>query len=93
VPVTVQGDQDWGQAEIADGTPGYGHVVNYGSDAARTFTVTRDKYETGSGTVDIFIRGSASPFDQHDGTPTWNAYAGPTLQSWQYVQLRMDYAP
>ena len=91
VPLTVQGDQDWGKAEVPTGTPVYGAVVNYGSSIQRTWTVTKDKYEAGSGDVTIRIRGSSTSFDQHDGTPSWSVYSGPTQQTWQYVQLRMDY--
>jgi len=92
VGITVQGDADWGKAEVADGTPVYGDVVNIGDSNTRTYTVTRDKYGSGSGNVSLYIRGDTTPFTQHAGTPSWNLYSTPTEQDWQYVQLRIDYS-
>jgi hypothetical protein len=92
VQITVQGDADWGKAEVEDGTIDYGDVVDTGDTSTKTFTVTRDKYGAGSGNISVYIRGQASPFTQHAGSPSWNLYSGATTQAWRYVQLRMDYA-
>jgi len=92
VKATVQGDADWGAVEAADGTPIYGDVVDIGDANARTYTVTKDKYATGTGNVSLYIRGDTSTFTQHAGTPSWALYTVPTAQSWRYVQLRIDYS-
>lgn len=89
-PINVTGDADWGKAGVADGTPGLGNVIDLGSATTRTFTVIANKYGTGD-TPTIYIRGSATLFAQHDGSPSWNLYSSPTEQSWRYVQIRMDF--
>ena len=89
--IDVTGDADWGKAEVWDGTPALGDVIDTGDTDTKTFTVTRDKYGTGSGSVTIYIRGDTSVFGQHDGSPSWAEYTAPTVQSWRYVQLRMVY--
>lgn len=92
VPLTTTGDTNWGKAEVFDGTPIVGHVVDTGDSLSKTFTVTRDKYGTGSGNVTISIRGSATSFGQHDGSPAWSTYTTPTTQTWRYVQVKLEYA-
>jgi hypothetical protein len=92
VPLTTTGDSAWGKAVVEDGTPIVGHVVDTGDESTKTFTVTRDKYGTGSGNITISIRGSNALFGQHDGSPSWATYSGPTSQAWRYVQIKMEYA-
>jgi hypothetical protein len=90
VPTDTSGDTDWGLAVIEDGTPILGPVVDMGLSKQRTFTVEKDKYQTGKGTTSIDIRGSATSFAQHDGSPAWGAYSGPQTETWRYVQLRLS---
>jgi hypothetical protein len=90
--VTVVGDASWGQLEVVTGTAVYGSVIDIGSTALKTFSVTRDKYGTGSGNVAISIRGSDTSFAQLDVSPSWAAYSAPTQQTWQYVQLKLEFA-
>jgi hypothetical protein len=89
-PINVSGDQDWGAAMVATGTPCIGEVIDTGDANSKTFTVTRDKYGSGSGAVTISIRGSASSFAWDAASPSWSTYSAPTVQSWRYVQLKME---
>lgn len=91
-PISVSGDADWGMAQIAEGTPIYGPVVDLADADTKTLQATLDKYGAGRGGVALYIRGSATSFTQHDGTPTWSLYAGAVEQSWRYVQLRIQVA-
>jgi hypothetical protein len=88
---TVQGDQDWGKIEVTDELIYYGSIVDSETTFVKTFIVYRDKYGTGSGVVDISIRGSDIIFSQHDGSPSWEAYTAPISRAWRYVQLKMVY--
>jgi hypothetical protein len=90
VQVVVSGDPDWGACEVASGTPCYGEVIDTGDTNSKTFTVARDKYASGSGAVTISIRGSASVFTQHAGSPSWSTYTTPTSQTWRYVQVKVE---
>ena len=85
-PITVSGDPDWGKAVISDGTPGRSNVLNLGDSNARTFTIIQNKYGTGD-EGNAYIRGSATSFAQHDGTPSWELYSTPIVRNWQYVQI------
>jgi hypothetical protein len=89
-PINVSGDQNWGAAMVATGTPCLGEVIDTGDANSKTFTATRDKYASGSGAVTISIRGSASPFAYDAGSPSWSTYSAPVTQAWRYVQLKME---
>jgi len=68
----------------------YGLVEDTGDTSPKSFAVTRDKYGTGSGSVEVWIRGSATSFDPDNPiTPTYEEYAAPITRSWRYVQLLM----
>jgi hypothetical protein len=88
-PITITGDADWGKASIDEGVPILGNVLDLGDASTRTFEVEQNKYGTGD-TGTVYIRGSATTFDQFDGLPVWIEYTAPTEQSWRYVQLRQD---
>jgi len=89
-PIQVSGNLDWGAAMVASGTPCLGEVIDTGDTTSKTFTVTRDKYSSGSGSVTIYIRGSATTFAYDAASPSWAAYSGPTTQTWRHVQLKME---
>ncbi len=89
-PVTVSGDQDFGTAVIANGTPGVSPVTDTGDAAAKTFTLTLNKYGTGAGSPTTWIRGSASSFGMHAGSPSWTAYSAPVTEEWRYVQVKIE---
>jgi len=80
-------------AVVTAGTPAYGPVVDRGDTSLRVFRVERDRYATGNGEGVLKIRGSVTSFGQFDGSPAWQAYGGPTVQGWRYVQLRIDGTP
>lgn len=92
-PLVTSGDSDWGAAAVAQGAPIYGPVTDTGDASSKTFTAQANKYGSGTGTVTIAIRGSATPFDAHDNEtvgPSWATYTAPTVQTWRYVQLRLS---
>jgi len=78
---------------VTVGTPAYGPVVDRGESSLRVFRVERDRYATGNGQGVIKIRGDANLFGKFDISPNWQIYGGPTVQSWRYVQLRIDGTP
>jgi hypothetical protein len=88
---TIQGDQDWGKMEVTDELIYYGSVVDSETEFVKIFTIWKDKYGTGSGVVEISIRGSNTIFGQHDGSLSWEAYTAPVSRAWRYVQLKMVY--
>lgn len=91
---TVQGDPNVGQLLVFDATALLSSVVDMGDAASKLLTVLRDKYGgLGSGNVTIRIRGAPTPFGQHDVVPSWVPYTGPTVQPWQYAQVKCEYAP
>lgn len=77
---------------MTDGTPVYGPVVDRGESNEQVFTITVDKYGAGSGAVNVFIRGSASSFGQHDVSPAWQAYTAPVQDFWRYIQVKLEEA-
>lgn len=85
---TIVGDADWGQLSLNSGQEARSRVYEYPDAKLRQYTINRDVYGTGSGSVTFYIRGSTTAFAQDDNTVTWNTYSGPTKQSWQYVQIR-----
>lgn len=92
MPATVAGDADWGKLQVTDGTPDYGPVVDRGEANEQIFTVTLNKYGSGSGAVNVFIRGSAAGFAQHDVSPAWQAYTEPVQDAWRYIQVKLEEA-
>lgn len=87
---TIIGDQDWGQMGLNIGTPTYSAMIDTGDTNNKTFTVDKNKYGSGTGTVTIYIRGSASTFGKFDGSPSWTEYTAPTSQTWRYAQLKVE---
>lgn len=89
-PITVAGDQNWGDAVVPGSlVPLVSPVTDTGDTLSKTVTAALNTYAAGSGSVVLEIRGSATPFDMHDASPSWAAYAGPTAQAWRYIQLRI----
>jgi antitoxin component of RelBE/YafQ-DinJ toxin-antitoxin module len=89
---TITGDADWGKLSLGDGEIGHSLVKNTGDTDNKLITVTRDRYGSGSGNVNIYIRGQAGSFGQDDGSPSWEAYSTPVAKVWQYVQLKVEYS-
>jgi len=81
---------EWGRVTVTYPDSIYGLVEDTGDTSPKSFAVTRDKYGTGSGSVEVWIRGSATSFDPDNPiTPTYEEYAAPITRSWRYVQLLM----
>lgn len=90
-PVGVVGDANWGKLKLnLTGEEARSAVVDHGSEATRTYTLTENLYGSGSGDAVLQIRGSAASFAQDDLTPLWETYSAPISRSWRYVQIRQS---
>ena len=58
-PITVTGDFNWGMAILGDDAAQVSRVV-YLSDGTWFITVTIDRYQTGFGTRNVYVRGSTT---------------------------------
>ena len=91
---TVTGDADWGKPILdLTGAEGLSAVYDLGSAVTRLFTLTRNRYGTGSETATLQIRGDTSTFSQDDVSPTWETYSAPISRGWRYVQVRLTTFP
>jgi hypothetical protein len=87
--VTVTGDANWGQLTLSVGKEGRSAVYDLGDANPRTYTLTLNRYGSGSGTSTLQIRGKTTSFTIDEGEPpNWATYTVPTLQSWRYIQVR-----
>jgi len=86
--ITVSGDADWGKMELDIGEQGRSAVYDLGDVAARTFTLTENRYGSGSGTATLQYRTDTSAFVQDDILPAWTTYTVPFAVSCRYVQIR-----
>lgn len=86
----VDGDVDWGKLKLdynPSGEEGRSAVYDLGSAVTRTYTMTEDRYGSGSGSAVLYIRGSGASFSQDDATPVWEEYTAPVAADWRYVQV------
>lgn len=89
VPPIIIGDQNWGILGISYDKEGRSLVYFFAGSYLKKFTISIDRYQSGSGTGTIQIRGSATIFYQDDTSPSWTNYTAPTYQTWKYVQVRV----
>ena len=89
---TITGDQRWGVLSIDTPDEGRSAVYDFGSSTSRTYTLTLNRYGTGSGTPVVQIRGQNTSFNQDDASPSWETYSTPVAKTWRYVQVRIDYS-
>ena len=89
--VEVIGDADWGKMKLdfnPSGEEGRSAVYDLGSAASRKFTITENRYGTGTEDAQIQIRGDTVAFLQDDDLPFWTDYTVPLSRTWRYVQVR-----
>jgi hypothetical protein len=87
--IEISGDQSWGIAAVGSSDSLYSPVLFAGA-GTHHFSLLRDFYGSGIGTVSLYIRGDTSSFGQNDGSPAWEAYTGPVDRTWTHVQMRID---
>jgi hypothetical protein len=88
---TVSGDADWGKLSLATSAIGHGSVEEVGiPGVTRIFTITSNKYGTGSGSFVVKIRGADTIFAQDDASPSWETYSGTISRQWCFVQVRLE---
>ena len=92
VAVEVVGDADWGKMKLDFHPPEEGRsaVYDLGSLCNRKFTITENRYGTGTEDATIYYRGSANVFAQDALAPLWTPYIGPTVELYQYVQVMVE---
>jgi len=86
---TITGDADWGKLKLdLTGEEGRSAVIDTGSAASRTFTLTENRYGTGEESATLQLRGDTSVFLQDAETPDWENYTTAITRTWRYVQVR-----
>ena len=86
--ITVSGNADWGKGELDIGEEMRSAVQDLGDIATRTFTLTPNRYGTGSGTATLQYRGQDAVFVQDDNVLAWTNYTVPFALSCRYFQIR-----
>jgi len=80
---------DWGKLSLQTaGAEGRSAVYDLGSATTRKFTLTENRYGTGSGVGLLQIRGDTVAFTQDDNVVDWETYTAPVSHAWRYVQVR-----
>jgi hypothetical protein len=86
---TITGDADWGKLKIdLSGEEGRSAVYDHGSAVSRTYTLTENRYGSGTEDAVLEIRGSTTSFIQDAAVPAWEEYIAPITRVWRYVQIR-----
>jgi len=89
-PPSMVGDINWGATYFDVGEYLYSNIQFLGSPATqRLFTLLTNKYDTGRGFAEAYIRGSETPFSVLDLSPAWELYTVPIFNTWSYVQVRL----
>lgn len=82
---------EWGRLIVYSGLPLVSSIVDTGDSNAKELTATLDKYGFGTGTVNVYIRGSESPFGVLDASPDWSLYSTPIMRAWRWFQMKLEY--
>lgn len=85
----VSGDEDWGKLQLGLNEQGRSQVYYLGISTPRVFSLEENRYENGLCRATAQIRGSNTPFNQNDASPSWITYTGPLNATWLYVQVRV----
>jgi hypothetical protein len=86
---SVSGDSDWGILELNYLEEGRSQVYFLGVSVPRVFELEENRYQDGFCNATAQIRGSNTPFNQNDVSPSWITYTGPLNATWLYVQMRV----
>lgn len=86
--VTVIGDPNWGKLQVGSGLEARSGVYDFGNSDSRQYTLTKNRYGTGSGSSTLQIRGDTVAFAQDNNIVAWENYTAPITRSWRYVQVR-----
>jgi hypothetical protein len=87
--VNVLGDPNWGKLILNTlGGEGRSAVYNLQNSASKIFSLSKNRYGTGSGSATLQLRGGSSLFLQDDSYPDWEDYVAPIYHDWQYAQTR-----
>jgi len=84
----VTGDADWGKLHLDLDEQGRSKVYDFGNSDDRGITITENRYEAGSGSATIQIRGHDTVFLQDDIAPVWENYTVTVNKTWRFIQVR-----
>jgi len=85
----IVGNPDWGKLSLPlTGYEGRSAVYDLGSTATRSFTLTENRYGTGTPSATLQYRANTSSFLQDDVLPVWTTYTAPFSVSTRYIQVR-----
>lgn len=88
-PATVIGDPQYGQLSVPYGGQARSSVYNWNNNGSKNLIITLNQYQPGSGNGTIWVRGSATEFEQDDNVVPWIIYTGTTPETWQYIQIKV----
>jgi hypothetical protein len=57
----------------------------------RTYETLPNKYESGVGSVIVYVRGAESEFAWNAVTPTWEQYVSAVAKTWAYAQVKVAF--
>jgi len=80
---------DWGELVVSEFDELVSDVRDTGGTRSKHLQITFDKYNTGSGSGNIYWRGQATSFNQADVSPAWEAYTGGKYKNWRFVQVKV----
>lgn len=78
-----------GRITLSGGDEAFLTVSDFQTITTRRFKPLENKYGSGGGLGQISIRGSENVFNWNDVLPAWEAYAGPIVRTWRYVQAKL----
>lgn len=87
-PAVITGDPDWGKLTLQLNAEGRSNVYSFGNENSRNISIVSNRYEAGSGTATLQIRGQADIFTQDDNVLAWENYTIPVAKTWKYIQVR-----
>ena len=84
----VLNDSDWGLLILNPGEEAVSPILDVYA-GTHYVEITIDKYETGTGSRETYIRYSSVIFAYDDPTPTWELYIGGRNVTGRYIQIKL----
>jgi len=86
--LNIRNDVDWGLLVLYPGNEAVSPVVDLQA-GVHYVRITLDKYETGLGNRETYIRYSNTLFAYDDLTPTWELYTVGRNITARYIQIKL----
>jgi len=84
----ILNDSDWGLLILDADDEAVSPIVDLYS-GTHYIDIVLDKYETGTGAVETYIRYSDTIFGALDATPDWELYTQAVNRTCQYIQIKL----